>query len=287
MSVVGVGNRSTFMQVIFYGFLTLLAIFMALPLVYMISHAFKPLEELFLFPPRFLVRHPTTKNFEDLLLVTSGDWVPFSRYLFNSLFVSSVAVVGGVILALMAAYPLAKHQFPGKEFLFLVIVSALMFAPQVIQIPRYLIVHKLGLIDTYGALIIPNLAAPMSLFLVKQFLEPFPTQLFEAAKVDGASEFGIWWRIVVPMTKPAWATITIFTFVAVWNDAFSPIVFVRTEAMKTLPVAVQTIAGGPGSVARAGTVAAASFLMTMPTIIVFVLLQRKVLQTMAYSGIKA
>lgn len=274
-------------RVALYIFMTAFAAFMAMPLVYLISSAFKPIEELFVFPPRFFVRHPTVQNFVSLLLAASGSSVPFSRHAFNSVFVSSLTVVGSVLLSSMAAYPLAKHRFPGRDLIFVGIVSALMFAPEVTQIPRYLVVNKLGLIDTYGALVIPNLAGALGLFLTRQFLEQIPNALLEAARVDGASEWTIYTKVIMPIIKPACATVAMLVFVASWNDTFSPLVFTRSEAMKTLPLVVQTIAGGPGVIARTGAVMAASFILTMPTIIVFLLLQRLVLETMVHSGIKA
>ncbi|MEW6228291.1 MAG: carbohydrate ABC transporter permease [Bacillota bacterium] len=280
-------RRRNWGRVALYVFMTAFAAFMAMPLVYLISSAFKPIEELFVFPPRFFVRHPTIQNFVTLLLAVSGSSVPFSRYAFNSVFVSSLTVVGSVLLSSMAAYPLAKHRFPGRDLIFLGIVSALMFAPEVTQIPRYLVVNKLGLIDTYGALVIPNLAGALGLFLTRQFLEQIPNALLEAARVDGASEWTIYTKVIMPIIKPACATVAMLVFVASWNDTFSPLVFTRSEAMKTLPLAVQTIAGGPGVIARTGAVMAASFVLTVPTIIVFLLLQRLVLETMVHSGIKA
>lgn len=280
-------RRRVWGRLALYAFMTAFAAFMAMPIVYLMASAFKPIEELFVFPPRFFVRHPTTQSFIELLLAVSGSSVPFSRYAFNSVFISSLTVVGSVVLSSMAAYPLAKHRFPGRDLIFLGIVSALMFAPEVTQIPRYLVVNKLGLIDTYAALIIPNLAGALGLFLTRQFLEQIPNALLEAARVDGASEWTIYTKVIMPIIKPACATVAMLVFVASWNDTFSPLVFTRSEAMKTLPLAVQTIAGGPGVIARTGAVMAASFILTVPTIIVFLLLQRLVLETMVHSGIKA
>ena len=268
-------------------FLVVMGCFMGLPLLYLIVTAFKPLEELFLFPPRFWVRRPTMENFADLVMAAGATWVPFTRYIFNSVFVTVVTV--GLILFIqsMAAYPLAKHNFPGKNLIMIMTMAAFMFAPQVTQIPRFMVVNQLGMINTYWALIIPMLAQPFMVFLLKQYMGEVPDTLFESAKIDGANQWYLYRRIVLPLIKPALSTVLILTFVAIWNDAFSPIVFIRSESLKTLPVALQTIAGGPGVVGRSGAVAAAAFLTTAPTIIIFVLLQRHVLETMAYSGIKA
>lgn len=271
-----------------YIMMTLLAIFTLLPIVYMVSTSFKPLEEMFLYPPRFFVRHPTLRNFVDLLLAIDSLSVPFTRYLFNSLFVTGVTVTAGVVISSMAAYPLAKYpRMPGAGLFFSIIVSALMFAPEVTQIPRYLIVDRLGLIDTYFALILPALAGTYGLFLMKQFMEQMPTELIEAAKVDGASEWRIFWQIVMPLVRPAWITLIIFSFIGTWNDFFSPLIFTRSEQMKTLPLIMSSLGGGPGVVARSGAVAAASLVITLPTLIIFLVLQKYVMQTMAYSGIKS
>ena len=271
-----------------YLVITLLAMFTLLPIVYMVSTAFKPLEEMFLYPPRFFVRHPTLRNFAELLLAIDALTVPFMRYLFNSLFVTAVTVAAGLILSSMAAYPLAKYpRMPGGKLFFSIVISTLMFAPEVTQIPRYLIVDRLGLIDTYGGLIIPVLAGSYGLFLMKQFMEQLPIELIEAAKIDGASEWKVFWRVVMPLVRPAWITLIIFSFIGTWNDFFTPLIFTRSEQMKTLPLIMSSIGGGPGVVARWGAVAAASLLVTLPTFLIFVFLQRYVMETMAHSGIKS
>lgn len=268
-------------------FVTLLAAFMSLPLVFMVNQAFKPVEELFLFPPRFFVRHPTLRNFQELLISTNTMLVPFTRYLFNSVLVTTASVALTVLSASLAAYAIAKHRAPGSALLFTLVLSALMFAPHVTQIPRYMIVNSLGLIDTYWALILPALAAPYGLFLMKQFIEQVPDALLEAARADGASEWRIFWSVIMPTARPAWATLTILTFIATWNDFFTPLIFTQSEVMKTLPLALITVYGGPGQVARYGASQAATFLMTVPTIAIFILMQRRVIQTMIYSGIKS
>lgn len=283
-----VGRRSRRATVIEYIVITVLALFTMLPIVYMVSTAFKPLEEMFLYPPRFLVRHPTMRNFAELLLAIDALTVPFVRYAFNSLFVTITTVTFGVVISSMAAFPLAKYpRMPGGKFFFSIIISTLMFAPEVTQIPRYLIVDKLGLIDTYAGLILPVLAGSYGLFLMKQFMEQLPIELIEAAKIDGASEWRIFWRVVMPLVRPAWITLIIFSFIGTWNDFFTPLIFTRSEQMKTLPLMMSTIGGGPGQVARWGAVAAASLVVTLPTFFLFVFLQRYVMETMAHSGIKA
>lgn len=265
--------------------LGVLALFMALPLVYMASTAFKPLDELFLWPPTFIVRRPVLDNFEGLIVATSALQVPFTRYIFNSGLVAFLSVAGIIILASLAAYPLAKHRdLPGRNVIFAVVVAALMFATEVTQIPRYVVIDALGLVDTYGALVLPQLASAYALFLMKQFMEQIPDELLEAARIDGAGDWRTFWRIVMPLVRPAWATLTIITFIATWNDFFSPLVFTRSEAMRTLPLAMATIASE--GVARQGAAAAATLVTTLPPILVFILFRRRVVDTMAYSGIK-
>ena len=266
-----------------YLFLIPMAIFSMLPIVYVISTAFKPLEELLLFPPPFLVRRPTLDNFQDLLLATDALSVPFTRYLFNSVFVVVTTVMLQVLICSMCAYPLSKARvLPGRNIIFGAIVAALMFAPQVTRIPQYLVVQQLGLI------ILPAIAWSYGLFMMKQFMDnSVPNELIEAARVDGAPEWTIFWKIVMPNVAPAWNTLLIFGFIQMWNDSFSPLVFTRSEAMKTVSVAMISLTNGPAAIARQGAQAAAAFLMTAPTITVFLLRQAKVIQTMAHSGIKA
>jgi ABC-type glycerol-3-phosphate transport system permease component len=175
---------------------------------------------------------------------------------------------------------------PFRKTIFNVIIMALMFSPQVTQIPQYIIISKLGLTNTYFALILPFLAYPVGLFLIKQFLDQIPDALLEAGKMDGAIEWTIFWRIVMPMLKPAWATLSLFIFIAAWNDPWSSAVYTTTEDMKTLPYALTTINGGASAIATVGTLGAASLLMVVPTVVVFIITQKMVLETMAHSGIK-
>jgi len=270
-------------------FLSLLLCFMALPLVYLVCTAFKPLSELYLFPPRFFVQRPTVGNFADLFSAFESNTVPFSRYVFNSMFVSATTVIATVIVCTMAAYGLVKHRPRGGNAIFTMILVALMFSPHVTQIPNFMIVKYLGMLDTYFALIIPKIAVAFNMFLVKQFLEQMPDVFLEAARLDGAGEWQLYTRIVMPYLRPAWATLVVFSFISNWNDYFSVVVFTSKATLKTLPLAVQNIAGGPGaaSISTAGAMAAAAFLTIMPNIIVFTAMQSRVLSTMAYSGIKA
>ena len=269
------------------GFLMLLAvaIFMALPLVYVVTTALKPLNELFYFPPRFFVESPTLKNFQDLFLALDGLDVPFTRSVFNSVFVTVLVVVLVILITSMAAYGLVKHKVPFSNLIFSLILMGMMFSPYVIQIPNYLIVNSLGMVNTYWALIIPKIAVAYNLFLVRQFVQQIPDPFLEAARIDGASELSIFFKIVIPSLKPVIATLAVFSFVSNWNDYFTPLIFIQNEALKTLPLAMQMISSG-NSIARAGAASAATFIMVLPTVLIYVLMQKHVVDSMAHSGIK-
>ena len=264
-----------------------LVAFTVLPLVYVVVTAFKPLDELFLYPPRFFVKNPTTKNFSDLVVSLGSSTVPFTRYAFNSIIVTVIIVTLTVTVSALGAYSLVKFKPPGGKFIFNLILVALMFSAHVTKIPSYMVVNGLHLINTYGALILPNIAVAYNIFLIKQFMEQYPDELIEAARIDGAGEFRIFIQMVMPALKPATATLVVFSFVSNWNDYFSPLIYITSQAMKTLPLALQTISGGSAvTVGRAGAVAASTFLMTLPTVVIFTIMQGKVMETMVYSGIK-
>lgn len=262
--------------------LIFIGIFMALPLVYAICSAFKPLDEIFLFPPKFFVQNPTLENFQDLFILMSKSWVPFSRYIFNTVFITVVGTAGNVIICSLAAYALAKHKFPGNKIIFELIVTSLMFSPHVTAIPNYLIMSKLGWIDTYKAIIVPAFATSLGLFLMKQFMEQIHDSMLEAARIDGASEWYIFCHIAMPMVKPAWLTLIIFSVQNLWNIRSSN--FIYEEQLKTLPFALQQIL--QGGIARAGIGAAVSLLVMIVPIVLFVITQSNIIETMGSSGIK-
>lgn len=269
-------------------FMICLVAFTALPLVYIINAAFKPMDELFLFPPTFFVKNPTVKNFRDLVISLGSSTVPFLRYIFNSVWVSVTVVIGTVAVSSTAAYALSKLELPFKGFWFNVIISALMFSAHVTTIPRYLVIESMGLYNSYAALIVPQIAVAYNVFLMKQFLDQYPDQIIEAAHIDGAGDLITFIKIVFPGQKPVVATMVVMTFVSCWNDYFSPLVYTSSQTMKTLPLALQTISGGAGasSISRAGAVSAASLLMILPVIILFTVMQGQVMETMTQSGIK-
>ncbi|MDE7212756.1 MAG: carbohydrate ABC transporter permease [Lachnospiraceae bacterium] len=275
-------NRSTGGNVAVFMMLIILGSFMLLPVVYTVVQAFKPMEELFLFPPRFLVQNPTLKNFKLISQLIDNLWVPFSRYLFNSVFVSAVGTAGNVIIASMAAYPLAKNDFPGKKILFKIVTVALLFSGGVLGLAQYIIMAKLHMINTYWALILPSVATPMGLFLMKQFMEGISTSLLEAARLDGMNEFQIYWHIVMPNVKPAWLTMIIFAFQGMWSMTGGN--FIYKENLKMLPTALAQIQSG--GIARAGVAAAANLLMFIPPVLMFLITQSSIMETMAHAGIK-
>jgi len=269
-------------------FMTALVVFtgviLGLPLLYAVMAAFKPMEEIFVFPPRFFVRNPTTDNFTDLMIMCSNLWVPFSKYLFNSLSVAVVTTFLNVLVCSACAYPLALNHFPGKKAIFNLIVVALMFVPQVTFLPQYVIIAKMGLIDTWPAMVLPSVATSLGVFLMKQFMEQMPVSVIEAARLDGYNEFLIFFKIIMPNVKPAWLTLTIFSFQGIWNNgSVQSVVF--SENLRTLPTVMAQISQG-GGIARVGVSAAATVFLMLPPIILFVLLQSKVVETMAFAALK-
>jgi ABC-type glycerol-3-phosphate transport system permease component len=265
-------------------FLMLVAvgIFMGLPLYYSVIQSFKPAEELFIFPPRFYVVNPSWRSYSQLFQLVSDLTVPFSRYLFNSVFVSIVSTTISVMIGAMAAYPFAKKKFPGRNALWKLIMLTLLFSGGVTALPSYIVKAKLGLINTYWVLILPCLASTLHMFLLRQFMLQIPDSLLDAAKLDGANDFVIFLRVIMPNVKPAWMTVMVLSFTDVWNNGSAGVIF--KEEFKLLPTALSQISAG--GISRSGAAAAAGVLLMIPPIVSFVLTQSKMLQTMAHSGIK-
>lgn len=263
-------------------FLTILGLFMVLPIYLTIVMSIKPVEELFIFPPKLYAIRPTFDNFKEMFGALHQNRVPFSRYVFNSIFVTATVTIAQCIFASMAAFVLAKCRFPGSKVINSIIVVALLYQSNVIYIMQYIVMAKLHMIDTYWALILPSIASPMGLFLMRQSIGQVPDAMIEAAKVDGAGLFRICWQIVMPNQKPALMTLIIFAFQAAWNIQAGSVVF--QEQYKTLPTVVTQAASS--GLARADVAMAAAVFMLVPPIIVFMLAQRQVIETMAHSGIK-
>ena len=263
-------------------FLTILGLFMVLPIYLTIVMSIKPVEELFIFPPKLYAIRPTFDNFKEMFGALHQNRVPFSRYVFNSIFVTATVTIAQCIFASMAAFVLAKCRFPGSKVINSIIVVALLYQSNVIYIMQYIVMAKLHMIDTYWALVLPSIASPMGLFLMRQSIGQVPDAMIEAAKVDGAGLFRICWQIVMPNQKPALMTLIIFAFQAAWNIQAGSVVF--QEQYKTLSTVVTQAASS--GLARAGVAMAAAVFMLVPPIIVFMLAQRQVIETMAHSGIK-
>ena len=257
--------------------------FMFLPMVYAFSQSLKPLDELWMFPPRFFVRKPTLDNFSDLFMLMSTSWVPFSRYIFNTAFVSVCGTFGHLFLASMAAYALTKINFPGRKLMFSLIYYSLMFHTTVAAISNFIIMSELHWIDTYWSLIVPAFGSTLGLYLMKQFMETtVPDSVLESARLDGASEVSIYWTIVMPMVKPAWLTLIVYSFQGLWNSGTS--VYIYSEELKTFNYAIQQILAG--GIVRSGAAAASTVIMMLVPITVFVITQSNIIETMASSGMK-
>lgn len=275
------GNRSNAASLFILIILLCFGLVMMLPLFYAVLQSVKPLDELFAFPPRFFVRRPTGESYTTLFELVANMHVPFSRYLFNSIFITVVTTAGRVLFSSMAAYPLAKFKLK-VSWLFELVVLTLLFSGVVLALPQYVILARLHMINTYWVYIVPHLAVPLGLFLMKQFMESVPMALIESARIDGASHFRIFFGIVMPQVKPAWMTLLLFTFQDVW--AQQPLNMVFDEQLKMLNMAfTNVIAAG---ISRMGPSMASAVVLMLPLLLVFLITQSNVIETMTSSGIK-
>ena len=263
--------------------LTILGAFMFLPMLYVILQSLKPLDELWMFPPRFIVRNPTLKNYRDLFTLMNTSWVPFSRYIFNTVFTSVTGTVGNLFFSSLAAYAMAKIKFPGGKAMFKTVRTSLMFHSTVTAITSFMIMSAFRLVDTYFAIIIPAWATSLGLYLMKQFMETNVSDaVLESARLDGASELRTFWVIAMPMVKPAWLTLIIYSFQDLWNKGSS--IYIHSEQLKSFNYAIgQIMAGG---IKRAGASAASTVIMMLVPIMVFVISQSNIIETMGSSGMK-
>ena len=276
-------SRSVGGDIILILFLSLMGILMILPFVYTISTSLKPANELWLFPPRFFVIKPTLKNFSDLFSLMADSWIPFSRYIFNTVFITAAGTALHIILASMCAYPLSRYKFPGSKFIFSMIQTTLMFSAAVTAIPSFIIMSKLHLIDTYAAVILPAVGAPLGLFIMKQFMDQTVNlSVLESADMDGAGEVVKFFKLVMPMAKPAWITLMIFTVQSLWGLGSSA--YILSEQLKTLSYALSQVQAA--GIARAGVGGAITVLMMLVPLIVFIVSQSNVIETMSTSGMK-
>lgn len=264
-------------------FLIIVGVFMALPIVYSLVQSIKPLEEIFAYPPKFFVKNPTFDNYIQVYQLCQNLWVPLSRYVFNSLFISVFGTFVYVIIASAAAFPLSKHKFPGKALISAVIVWALLFRPEVTGVAQYMIISGLGMIDTYWSMLLPPLAGTFGVFLMMQFMETaIPESVLEAARIDGAGEYRIFYQIAMPSVKPAWLTLVIFTFQSFWN--VTGVSYIYNESLKTLPSVLSNISSG--GLARTGATSAVAVILLVPPIIIFIISQSSMTETMAHTGLK-
>lgn len=276
-------SRSAAGNGFFFFFLAAAGLFTIIPMIYTIVTSFKPLDELLVFPPRFLVYRPTLQNYVALPTLLSNLKVPLSRYIFNSVFISVLSTFLQIILASMAAFVLSKGRSRGRKLFFAIIQFALLYNSYTLAIPQYIIFSKMNIINTYWVYILPSLASTMGVFLIKQYVDDgIPVALLEAAKIDGAGMYRIFWRIVMPNIKPAWLTLTLFSFSAMWSLQPSGTVF--DEELKTLPSVMAQIS--TGGIARSGSAMAAAVILMIPPIVVYLVSQSNVLETMSSAGIK-
>ncbi len=278
-------SRSRWGNAVLFIFLAVVAVIMALPLYYAIITALKPMDELFYYPPRFYVVRPSLKNFADLTSVLGTSYVPFMRYVFNSIVITVVATFGHIIFAAMAAYPLSKNKnLRSRGVIFEIIVLSLMFSGYVLAIPRYLVMNYIGILNTYWALILPAMSGTMGLYLLKNFMEQIPDAMIEAARIDGAKELRILWSIVMPMVKPAWLTLLLLLVQSIWNDGGSSALYIYNESLKAMPV-LQSYVSAAGFT-RTGAASAFSLVMMIPPVATFVISQSNVIETMKSAGLK-
>lgn len=273
-------NRSRAGNVLLFIFLLGFAVYSALPILLIFLQSVKPLNELFIYPPRFFVMSPTLDNFRQLSSLMSSTWVPFSRYVFNSAFVSVVGTIGHIIVASMCAFPLAKMNLKGGKLIFSLIVTSLMFAPTVSDIVNYQTMSSFKLLDNYLAIILPALGSSLGLYIMRQFMTQIPDSLIESAQIDGAGVLTVFWKIIMPNVKPAWLTLAIFSFQTLWNSANTT--YIYREELKSLPYALNQIVGG--GIIRAGAGAAVSVIILIVPLLLFIFTQSRIIETMATSG---
>ncbi len=263
--------------------LVLLGAFMFLPMVYVLMQSLKPLDELWMYPPRFYVMNPTFNNYKSLFALMSTSWVPFSRYIFNTVFTSVAGTFGHLFIASLAAYTLAKIKFPGGKMMFQTVQLSLMFNSTVTAITSFIIMSAFGWLDTYWAIIVPAWGSTLGLYLMKQFMDTnVPDTVLESARLDGAGELRTYWVIAMPMVKPAWLTLIIYSFQGLWNQGAS--MYIHSEQLKSLNYAIGQITAG--GIKRAGASAASQVIMMLVPILVFVVSQSNIIETMGASGMK-
>ena len=255
------------------------ALLMIIPYYWMAISSVKPPDELYTYPPRFYVAQPTFDPYMELFTL-----LPMARALFNSLFVASSVTLSNMFFCSLAGYAFAKLRFPGRDAIFLAFISAMMIPWQVFLIPGFVIVKHLGWLNTFWALIIPNLAMPFGIFLCRQYIMSIPDGLIEAARIDGYNEFGIYGRIILPLLTPALATMAIFTFLSQWNSFVWPLIVTQSSTMRTVPLIIAVLNGQFG--ANFAMIMAGALVVTLPMLVVFLLFQRQFIKGVFLTSIR-
>jgi len=274
-------------QLKFYLILLPIAAVMLLPIIYIFSQALKPLDELMLFPPRFFVQKPSMRNLAMLVVTATETGIPLTVYLFNSIVISSFTIFANLSMTMLAGYALSKKRFKGRNMLFSINQAALMFVPIAVTIPTFLVIVNTNLLDSYAAHVLPLLAMPVGVFLMKQFIDQLPDEIIEAARIDGATDLHIIRKIVVPLTKPALATVAILTFQSTWSNLITSQFYINTDVRKTFAFYMSTLTSTVEvSIAGQGLAAAAGLIMFIPNLVIFIVMQSNVMDTMSHSGVK-
>ena len=265
---------------ILYGVLLLIALVMVFPMLWLVSTSFKgPTENLLAAPPQLIPQAPTLANYREVWRSN-----PFLQYFLNSTIVAVLTVVSNLLLCSLAAYPLARLSFVGRETILALIVATIMIPFQVVMIPLYILAVNWGLRNSYLGLVLPYLASAFGIFLMRQAFQGVPKELEEAARMDGCSDLGIWWNVMIPATRPALVTLGIFVFIGTWSEFLWPLILLDQPERYTLPLGVARLAGSFSLDWR--LIAAGSILSVLPAILVFVLLQRYIVPTETGSGVK-
>lgn len=273
-------RHQTWQTVWTYGLLGAIAILMLFPLLWLLSTSLKsPTENIFQFPPQFLPSQPTLNNF-----IRVWETNPFGRYLFNSTLVALLTVGLNLLFCALAAYPLARLEFRGREIIFTAIVTTIMIPFQIVMIPLYILTVQLGMKNTYLGIIFPAIASAFGIFLLRQAFQGVPKELEEAARIDGCSELGIWWHVMLPAIRPALVTLAIFVFIGAWSDFLWPLIVIDRPELYTLPLGVAMLAGTFSLDWR--LIAAGSIISIAPILILFLFVQRYIVPTAAGSGVK-
>ena len=271
--------QNTAIKSVIYAFLFLGAISVAIPYVWMFVTSIKPVGEVQSYPPSFLIKHPTLSPYQDLFRL-----IPILRYVWNSIYVSATVTIANIFFCSLAGYAFAKHRFWGRDKIFFILLGSLMIPWQVNMISGFILMRKLGWLNSYNALIVPAMAGVFGVFLCRQFIMSIPDDLIDAAKIDGCSEFTIYRLVILPLIKPVLATLAIFTFLQQWNNFIWPLIVINSNSMRTLPLALSVLNGQFGT--RFAIIMAGAVVATAPMLIVFLAFQKYFIKGIALTWLK-